>query len=173
MGLPLGRVPPNQVGNCFRGCFPVKKGWKRKVGESVEPSPATRQRIDSGGAVAMVPVFIAEVSIERLVVYPHPLFGPMVSFNKNALFPSKNSASLLGNPMYNLKLARSVVFVLDHQYVMKNNMTANLSKLIDLNLKVKVVVICLLSLNYFKADLLLYFQITAFLIGAADLHQYT
>ena len=57
----------------------------------------------------MVPVFIAEVSIERLVVYPHPLFGPIIPFNKNAPFSRKISASLLGNPMYNLKLARSIV----------------------------------------------------------------
>ena len=52
----------------------------------------------------MVPVSIAEVSAKRLVVHPHPLFGPMIHFNKNATFSSKNSASLLGNPMYNLKL---------------------------------------------------------------------
>ena len=82
-----------------------KKDGKRKVGESVEPPPATQQRTKLGGAVAMLPVFVAEVSAERLVVHSHPLFGLMVPFNKNAPFPSKNSASLLGNPMYNLKLA--------------------------------------------------------------------
>ena len=86
----------------------------------------------------MMPIFVAEVSAERLVVHAQPLFGPMVPFNKNAHFPSKNSASLLGNPMYNLKLARSIVLVPDRQYVMKNNMASNLSELIDLNLKVKV-----------------------------------
>ena len=99
----------------------------------------------------MVHVFATEVLIERLVVHVQPLFGPMIPFNKNAHFPSKNT-SLLGNPMYNLKLVRSVVPVLDRQYVMKNNMASNLSKLIDLNLKVRVVVVFLLSLSCFKAN---------------------
>ena len=49
----------------------------------------------------MVPVFVVEVSVERLVVHPHPLLGSMVLFNKNAPFSSKNSASLLDNPMCN------------------------------------------------------------------------
>ena len=100
----------------------------------------------------MLPVFASEVSTERLVVHPRPLFEPMVPFNKNAPFPSKNSASLLGNPMYNLKLARSVVLVSDRQYVMKNNMASNLSELINLNLKVRIVVVYWLSLCCFKAD---------------------
>ena len=99
----------------------------------------------------MLPVSTAEVSTERMVVHSHPLFGPMVPFNKNALFPSKNSASLLGNPMYNLKLVRSVVPVPDRQYVM-NNMASNLSELIDLNLKVRIVVVCWLSSCCFNAD---------------------
>ena len=100
----------------------------------------------------MLAVSTAEVSTERLVIHSHPLFEPMVPFNKNAPFPSKNSASLLGNPMYNLKLARSVVPVPDRQYVMKKNMASNLSKLIDLNLKVRVAVFYWLSLCCFKAD---------------------
>ena len=100
----------------------------------------------------MLAVSTVEVSTERLVIHSHPLFEPIVPFNKNAPFPSKNSASLLGNPMYNLKLARSVVPVPDRQYVMKNNMVFNLSELIDLNLKVRVVVVCLLSLSCFKAN---------------------
>ena len=100
----------------------------------------------------MLPVSTAEVSTERMVVHSHPLFGPMVPFNKNAPFPSKNSVFLLGNPMYNLKLARSVVPVPDRQYVMKNNMASNLSELIDLNLKVRIVVVYWLSLCCFKAD---------------------
>ena len=47
-----------------------------------------------------------------------------------------------------------------------------MSELIDLNLKVKVVVVCLLSLSCFKVDLLLCFQMTIFLVGAVDLHRY-
>ena len=100
----------------------------------------------------MLPVFASEVSTERLVVHPRPLFEPMVPFNKNAFFPSKNSTSLLGNPKYNLKLARLVFPVPDRQYVMKNNMATNLSELIDLNLKVKIVVVCWLSSCCFNAD---------------------
>ena len=53
--------------------------------------------------------------------------------------------------MYNLKLARSVVLVLDRQYVMKNNMASNLSKLIDLNLKVRIVVVFSVVIELFQS----------------------
>ena len=82
-----------------------KEDGKRNVVESVETPPAIRQRTDSGSAVAMVFVFVDEVTDARLVIHPHPLFGSMVLFNKDAPFSSKTSASLLSNPMYNLKLS--------------------------------------------------------------------
>ena len=59
------------------------------------------------------PVSIASVTNERLVIYPHPLFGTMIPFNKDTALPSNTSAMLLNNPIYNIKLACSVVLVLD------------------------------------------------------------
>ena len=84
----------------------------------------------------MVPIFVTEVTGERLVVHPHPLFGEMVPYKKDAMFPSKSSATLLNNPMYSLKLARSVVPVPDHQFALRRNMATNLTDLIDLSMKV-------------------------------------
>ena len=99
----------------------------------------------------MLPVSAVEVSTKRLVVHSQPLFRPMIPFNKNAPFPSKNSVSLLGNSLYNLKLAQSIVPVPDRQYVMKNNMASNLSKLIDLNLKVRIVVVFSVVIELFQS----------------------
>ena len=83
------------------------------MGEPVETSPATWQHTDSEGAVAIVPVPMSEVSDARLVIHPYPFFGPNIPFKRDAPFSSGNSASLLNNPMYNIKLAHSVVPVPD------------------------------------------------------------
>ena len=150
-----------------------KQDGKRKVGELIEAFSATRQRTGSEGAVEMFPVFAVEITNERLMIHPHPLFGPMIPFNKDAHLPSKTSASLLNNPMYNLKLARSVIPIPDRQFMMKRNMATNLSEMINLNLKVSVVVVCPLMLGRFDSNLRLCFQMTACLVGAVDLHWYT
>ena len=84
----------------------------------------------------MVPISVSEVTGERLVVHPHPLFGEMVLYKKYTPFPSKCSATLLNNPMYSLKLARSVVPVPDRQFALRRNMATNLSDLIDLSMNV-------------------------------------
>ena len=118
------------------------------MGEPADIPPATRQRTDSGSAVAMVLVTMEEVPDSRLVIHPHPLFGPHVPYKKDAPYPSTGTATLLNNPLYNLKLARSVVPVPDRQYVLKRNMSDNLSELIDLNMKVLIIVTCLLLLGF-------------------------
>ena len=87
----------------------------------------------------MVLVTVSEVTGEKLVVHSHPLFGEMVSFKKDAPFLSQGIASLLNNPLYALKLARSVVPVLDRQYVLKRNMATVFSNMIDLSMKVIIV----------------------------------
>ena len=84
----------------------------------------------------MVPISMTEVTGERLVVHPHPLFGKMVPYKKDVRFPNKGSATLLNNPMYSLKLALSVVLVLDRQFTLRRNMATNLFDLIDLSMKV-------------------------------------
>ena len=119
-----------------------KKDGKRKVGESIETPPATRQRTDSGGAVVKVLVSVSEVSDPRLVIHTHSLFGSMIPFKKDAPFSSSSSASLLNNPIYNLKLACSFVPVPDRQFIMKKNMATNLSELINLSMTVNIVMIC-------------------------------
>ena len=125
-----------------------KRDGKRKVGEPTDIPLVTWQRTDSGGAVAMVPVTMAKVPDTRLVIHPHPLFGPHVPYKKDAPYPSTGTATLLNNPMYSLKLERSVVPVPDRQYVLKRNMSGNLSELIDLNMKVLIIVTCLLMLGF-------------------------
>ena len=119
------------------------------MGEPADIPSATRQRTDSGSAVAMVPVTIEEVSDTRLVIHPHPLFEPHIPYKKDALYPSIGTATLLNNPLYSLKLARSVVLVPNRQYILKRNMSGNLSDLIDLSMKVIIIVTCLLMLGYF------------------------
>ena len=121
----------------------------------------------------MLLVSTAETSDERLVIHPHPLFRPMIPFNKDAPFSSKTSDSLLSNPMYSLKLARSVVPIPNRQFVMKGNMATNLSEMIDLSLRVSVVVVYPLMLGHFDSNLRLCFQMTVYLVNAADLHRYT
>ena len=98
--------------------------------------------------MAMVPVIMEEVPDTRLVVHPHPLFGPHIPYKKDTLYPSTDTATLLNNLLYSLKLARSVVSVLDRQYVLKRNMFGNLSELIDLNIKVLIIVTCVLILGF-------------------------
>ena len=83
------------------------------MGETVDIPPATRQCTHSGSAVAMVPVTMEEVPDTRLVVHPHPLFGPHIPYKKDAPYPSTGTATLLNNPLYSLKLALSVVPVPD------------------------------------------------------------
>ena len=90
----------------------------------------------------MVSIFMNEVSDARLVIHTHSLFGPMIAFKKDAPFPSCSSASLLNNPMYNLKLAHSVNPLSNRQFIMKRNMGTNLSDLIDLSMKVNIVMVC-------------------------------
>ena len=107
--------------------------------EQTEAPPATRQRTSSSGTVAMVSISVTEVTGEKLVVHPHPLFGEMVPFKKDAPFPSQGNASLLNNPMYALKLARSVVPVPDRQYVLRRKMATVFSDMIDLSMKVIIV----------------------------------
>ena len=104
--------------------------------EPIEAPPTTRQRTGLEGTIAILPISTAEVTSEKLMIHPHSLFVPMIPFNKDAPFLSKTSASLLSNPMYSLKLARSVVLVPDRQFVMKRNMATNLSEMIDLSLRV-------------------------------------
>ena len=87
----------------------------------------------------MVPVSVTEVTDLRLVIHPHLLFGEMVPYKKDVPFSSQWSASLLNNPVYALKLARSVVPVPDRQFVLKRNMAAVFSDLIDLSMKVIIV----------------------------------
>ena len=69
------------------------------MGEPVEAPPAIRQHMGSEGAIAMLSISTTKVTDERLVIHPHPLFRPMISFKKDALFSSKTSASLLSNLM--------------------------------------------------------------------------
>ena len=109
------------------------------MGEQTEAPPATRQRTSPSGSVAMVPVTVFEVTGEKLVVHSHPLFGEMVSFKKDAPFPSQGTASLLNNPLYALKLAHSVVPVPNRQYVLRRNMATVFSDMIDLSMKVIIV----------------------------------
>ena len=109
------------------------------MGEQTEAPPAIRQRTNPNGTIAMVPVSVTEVTGEKLVVHSHPLFGEMVPFKKDAPFSSQRTASLLNNPLYALKLARSVVSVLDWQYVLRRNMATIFSDMIDLSMKVIIV----------------------------------
>ena len=116
-----------------------KKDGKKRVGEQTEAPPATRQHTSLSGSVAMIPVTVSEVTGEKLVVHSHPLFGEMIPFKKDAPFPSQGSASLLNNPLYSLKLARSVVPVPDRQYVLRRNVATVFSDMIDLSMKVILV----------------------------------
>ena len=88
-----------------------------------------------------VPVSVSEVSDSRLVIHPHPFFGPHIPFKRDIPFSSGSSASLLNNPMYNIKLAHSVIPVLDRQFIMKRSMSTNLSDLINLSLKVNIMMV--------------------------------
>ena len=108
---------------------PIQEKWENEGRESMETPSATRQYIGSGGAVAMVLVFVAEVIDSRLVIHPHSLFGDMIPYKKYASFPSGNSATLLNNPLYCLKLARLVVPVPDHQFILKRNMAPPTSQI--------------------------------------------
>ena len=125
-----------------------KRDGKKRMGEPADILPATRQRTDFGSAVAMVPVTMEKVLDTRLVIHPHPLFGPHVPYKKEVSYPSTGTATLLNNALYNLKLVRSVVHVPDRQYVLKRTMSGNLSELIDLNMKVLIIVTCLLMLGF-------------------------
>ena len=113
-----------------------KKDGKKRVGEQTEAPPATRQCTSPSDSVAMVPVTVSEVTGEKLMVHSHPLFGEMIPFKKDAPFPSQGTASLLNNPLYALKLARSVVPVPDRQYVLRRNVATVFSDMIDLSMKV-------------------------------------
>ena len=116
-----------------------KKDGKKRVREQTEAPPATRQRTSPSGSVAMVLVTVSEVTGEKLVVHSHPLFGEMVLFKKDTPFPSQGTASLLNNPLYALKLARSMVPVPNRQYVLRRNVATVFSDMIDLSMKVILV----------------------------------
>ena len=107
--------------------------------EQTEAPLAIRQRTNPSGTVAMVPVSVTEVTGEKLLVHSHLLFGEMVPLKQDAPFPSQGTASLLNNPLYALKLAHSVVHVLDRQYVLRRNMATVFSNMIDLSMKVIIV----------------------------------
>ena len=81
--------------------------------ESVEAPLATRQLIESTEGSDILSVSIAPTTDERLVIYPHPLFEIMIPFNKDDALPSNTSATFLNNPIYNIKLVRSVVPIPD------------------------------------------------------------
>ena len=115
-----------------------KQDGKRKAGEQTGAPHATRQRTESGGRNAMVPVTVTAVTDSQLVIHQHPLFGEMVPFKQDAPFPSRETATLLNNPLYALKLARSVVPVPDRQYVLRRNMAGVFSDIIDLSMKVRI-----------------------------------
>ena len=118
---------------------PQSKGdGKRKAGEQTGAPSATRQRTESASRTAMIPVTVTEVTDSQLVIHQHPLFGEMIPFKKDAPFPSRETASLLNNPLYALKLARSVVPVPDRQYVVRRNMAGLFSDMIDLSMKVSI-----------------------------------
>ena len=97
------------------------------MGESFEAPAATRPRTESAEGTTALPVSTVPATDERLVIHPHSLFETMIPFNKYALVPIKTNASLLSNPMYNLKLACSVVPVPDHQFAMRMSMATNLT----------------------------------------------
>ena len=65
----------------------------------------------------------------------------MIPFNKDVSLLSGSSATMLNNYQYNLKLARSIVLVLDQQFVMRRGMVNGLNELIDLNLRVNVMIV--------------------------------
>ena len=116
-----------------------KKDGKKRVGEQTEAPPSTRQRTSPSGSVAMIPVTVSEVTGEKLVVHSYPLFGEMIPFKKDAAYPSQGSATLFNNPLYSLKLARSVVPVPDRQYILRRNVATVFSDMIDLSMKVILV----------------------------------
>ena len=120
--------------------------------ESFEVAIATRPRIKSTEGMMALLVSTVPAIDERLVIHPHPLFRIMIPFNKGALVPSKTNASLLSNPMYNLKLTRSIILVPDRQFAMRRSMATNLTELIDLNMKVNITAVCSWMLNYFCSN---------------------
>ena len=112
------------------------------MGESIETSLATRQRTKSTSKSIILSVSTTPTIDERLVIHPHSLFEIMIPFNNDAPLPSTISATLLNNPLYNLKLVRSVVPIPDRQFMMRKNMVNSLNELIDLNLKVNIIIVC-------------------------------
>ena len=123
------------------------------MGETADVSPATRQRTDPDDAVAVVPVTVTGVSDTKLVIHANPLFGPQIPYKKDAPFPSTGTATLLNNPSYSLRLARSVVPVPDRQYILKKNMSGHLSDLVDFSMKVLITMVTRLVLFVFSCIL--------------------
>ena len=95
----------------------------------------------------MIPVSVSEVTSEKLVIHQHPLFREMILFKKDAPLSRQGTASFLNNPLYALKLARSMVLVPDRQFVLKRNMANVYSDLIDLSMKI-IIVLCLSFLMF-------------------------
>ena len=119
-----------------------KRDRKMKVGESGEAPLATWARTKSARGSEIFPVSTAPITDEKLVIHKHLLYRTMVPFNKDASLLSNSSAMLLNSPLYNMKLACSFVPVFDWQFVMKTGMVNSLNKLIDLNLKVNIIIVC-------------------------------
>ena len=86
----------------------------------------------------VLPVSVVPVPDDRLVIHRNPLYRIMIPFDKNASLLSQSSAIMLNNYQYNLKLAWSVVSVLDWQFMIRRGMVNNLNELIDLNMRVNV-----------------------------------
>ena len=100
----------------------------------------------------------------------------MIPFNPNAPLLDQLSATMLNNFDYNLKLTRSIVPILDRQFMIKRGMVNNLNKLLDMNLKVCLLIVLIFSCHFasilFSCSCAL-FQMIAFLIGMVDLQKYT
>ena len=126
--------------------------------ETVEAPPTTRQRTKSKDVTTILSVSAVPTTDERLVIHPHPLFGTMIPFSKDARLPSKTNASLLSNLMYNLKFACSIIPVPDRQFIIRRNMAINLTELIDLNMKVNIIIVCSLMLICFHSNFLAVFS---------------
>ena len=99
---------------------------------------ATRLRTESIEEIEALPISVALVLDDKLVIHRNHLFGIMVFFDKNASLLSQSSATMLNNYQYNLKLARSIILVLDRQFMIRRDMVNYLNELIDLNMRVSL-----------------------------------
>ena len=77
-------VPQSKQATASKGASQSKKDKKRKVRESPEAPLATWPRLELIEGAMILPVSIVPTTDERLVIHPHPLFGTMIYFNKDA-----------------------------------------------------------------------------------------